>query len=135
VVAVEGPTGGQKVADLFGGEGPSALVAEDLFWVQARLGGLDLTNRVGGDQAFFAGCFQDAQQDRAAGHHPTVAELALELVLPAQDDRGGDLAELAAAEVGAKVAAQVAVGGLHAFWATPRTCGPEPPPVVGPVIE
>jgi hypothetical protein len=63
VVAVKGPTGGQEVAELLGCEGPSALVAEDLFGVQARLGGLDLANRIGGDQAFLAGRLQDAQQD------------------------------------------------------------------------
>jgi hypothetical protein len=84
VVPVERPTGGQKVAKLLGREGPSALVAKDLFGVEARLGGLHLANRIGGDQVFLAGRLQDAQQDGAAGHHPTVAELALELLLPAQ---------------------------------------------------
>jgi hypothetical protein len=62
------------------------LVAEDLFGVQAWLGGLDLANRVGGEQVFLAGRLQDPQQDRAAGHDPTVAQLALQLVLPAQHD-------------------------------------------------
>src|SRR5215212_10011805 len=135
VVAVERPTGGQEGADLLGREGPSALVAKDLFGVQAWLGGLYLTNRVGGEQVFLARGFQDAQQDRATGHHPAMAELAFELVLPAQHHRGRDLAELAAAEGGTKVAAQVAIGGLHALEAAPGAGRPEPPPVVGPVIE
>jgi hypothetical protein len=86
VVAVEGPAGSQEVAEFFGGEGASALVAKDLVGVQAGLRGLDLTDRVGGEQVFLAGRFQDAQEDRATGHHPAVAELALEVVLPAQHD-------------------------------------------------
>jgi hypothetical protein len=76
VVAIEGPAGGQEVADLLGREGPSALVAKDLFGVQARLGGLHLPDRVGGEQAFLAGGLQDPQQDRATSHHPAMAELA-----------------------------------------------------------
>ncbi len=110
------------MAELLGREGPSALMAEDLFGVQVWLGGLDLTDRVGGDEAFLAGRLQDAQQDRAAGHHPTVAELGFQFVLPAQHDRGRDLAQLAAAEVGAKVAAQVAFGGLHPLGCAPLGC-------------
>ena len=70
MVAVEGSTGGQEVAELLGGEGSSALVAEDLFGVEARLGWLHLADRIGGDQVFLAGCLQDTQQDGAAGHHP-----------------------------------------------------------------
>jgi hypothetical protein len=119
VVAVEGPTGGQEVAELLGGEGASALMTKDLVGIETRLGGLHLADRVGGEQVFLAGCVQDAQQDRATRHHAAVAESLFQVVLPAQDARGGDLAELAAAEGGAQVAAQVAVGGLHALGAAP----------------
>jgi hypothetical protein len=101
VVVVERAAGGQEAAELFRGEGPSALVAEDPFRIDPRLGCLHVTDGVGGDQPFAAGRFKNAQQDRPAGHHTAVAEAALQVVLPAQDDRGGDLAELAAAEVGA----------------------------------
>jgi hypothetical protein len=45
VVAVEGSAGGQEVAELLGGEGPSALVAEDLFGVQALRYGALLCSR------------------------------------------------------------------------------------------
>src|SRR5215211_221962 len=135
VVAVERPAGGQEVADLLRGEGPSTLVTEDLFWIEARLGGLDLADRIGGEQVFLAGGLQDPQQDRATGHHPTVAEVGFEVVLPAQHDRGRDLAELAAAKVGPKVATQVAFGGLHALGAASWAGRPQAPPVVGPVVE
>jgi hypothetical protein len=84
VVAIERPTGSQEVPEFLGSEGSSALVAEDLFGVRARLGGLHLANRIGGDQAFLAGRLQDAQQDRAAGHHPAMAQPLLQFVLPAQ---------------------------------------------------
>jgi hypothetical protein len=56
VVAVERPTASQEVAELLRREGSSALVAKDLFGVQARLRGLDLADRVGGEQVFLAGC-------------------------------------------------------------------------------
>jgi hypothetical protein len=105
VVTVKRAAGGQEAAELHRGEGSPALVAEDPLRIDPWPGGLNVTYRVGRDQAFAAGRFQDAQQDRSAGHHAAVAKLALQLVLPAQDDRGGDLAQLPAAEVGTKVAA------------------------------
>jgi hypothetical protein len=40
------------MAKLLRREGPSALVTEDLLGVEAWLEGLDLADRVGGDQAF-----------------------------------------------------------------------------------
>jgi hypothetical protein len=101
VVAVKGAAGSQEAAELLRGEGPSAFMTKDPVRIDPRPGGLNVTYRVGRDQAFAAGRFQNAQQDRPAGHHAAVAELALQIVLPAQDDGGGDLAELSAAEVGA----------------------------------
>src|SRR5829696_3426118 len=133
VVTVEGAAGGQKAAELLRGEGPPPLVAEDPVRIDPRPGSLHVTDGVGRDQAFAAGRFQDAQQDGPARHHPAVAELALQLVLPAQHDRGGDLAELPAAKGGTQVAPQVTFCGLHALGAAPWAGGPELPPVVGPI--
>jgi hypothetical protein len=135
VVAVEGPAGGEEPAEFFRGEGAAALVAEDLLRVDARLWRRQVADRVGGDQPLGAGGLEDAQQDRAARHHAAVAELALQLLLPTQHDRRGDLAELPPAEVGPQVAAEVAGGGLLALGAAPRGRGPELPPAVGPLVE
>src|SRR5215217_8931063 len=135
VVAVERAAGGQEATELLRGEGPPALVPEEPVRIDTGPGCLHVPDRIGGDQAFAAGRFQDAQQDRSARHHAAVAQLALQLVLPAHHDRRGDLAQLPAAEVGTKVAAQVALGRLHAFGATPWTGRPELPPVVGPLVE
>jgi hypothetical protein len=110
-------------------------MTKDLLGVEARLGRLHLADRVGGEQVFLAGRLQDASQDGPAGHHPAVAQVALEFVLPAQHARGRDLLQLAATEGGAKVAAQVAFGGFHALGAASGAGRPEPPPVVGPVVE
>jgi hypothetical protein len=55
MVAVERPAGGQKAAELLGGEGAAALVAEDPLWVDARLWRRQVPDRVGGDQPLGAG--------------------------------------------------------------------------------
>ena len=135
MIVVERAAGGEEAAELFRGEGPSALVAEDPVRIDPWLRSFDVADGVGGDQAFPAGRFQDAQQDRPARHYAAVAQLALQPVLPAQDDGGGDLAQLPAAEVGAQVAAQVTFRGLHALGAAAGAGRPELPPVVGPLVE
>jgi hypothetical protein len=63
VVAVERAAGSQEATELFRGECAAALVAEDPVRIDRRLGGFHVTDRVGGDQAFSAGRFEDAQQD------------------------------------------------------------------------
>jgi hypothetical protein len=61
-------------------------VTEDPLWIDPRLGGFHVADGVGGDQAFAAGRFEDPKEDRPARHHATVAELAFQVVLPAQHD-------------------------------------------------
>src|SRR4029453_6676106 len=98
MVAVERPAGGKEPTELLRRQGAAALMAENLVWIDARLWRLHVPHRVGGDQLLLAGGLHDPQQDGAAGHHAAVAELAFQVVLPAQHDRGGDLAELPPAE-------------------------------------